>query len=45
MKTLKPLREYTHTRTHTQGNLINKEDKANNISLYINVYITDRLLM
>ena len=34
-----------HTHTHTQGNLINKENKANNISLYINVYITDRLLI
>ena len=39
MKTLKSLREYT------EGNLINKENKANNISLYINVYITDLLLI
>jgi len=37
---MKTLQEYT------QGNLINKKtNKADNISLYINVYKTDQLLI
>ena len=30
---------------HTQGDLINKINKADEISLYINVYKTDRLII
>ena len=34
-----------HTHTHTQGDLIKRTNKADNVSLYINVYKTDRLLI
>ena len=34
-----------HSDTHTQGNLINEINKADEISLYISMYITDRLLI
>ena len=42
---MKNLETVERVHTHTHGNLIKKENKANNISLYINVYITDRLLI
>ena len=44
MKNLESV-ERVHTHTHTQGNLINEINKADKISLYINMYITDRLLI
>ena len=34
-----------HTHTHTQGNLIDRKNKADKVGLYINVYKTDQLLI
>ncbi len=38
------VRVHTHTHTHT-CNLINIKNKADEVSLYINVYKTDRLII
>ena len=35
----------TVARVHTHGTLTNKINKANNISLYINVYKTDQFII
>ena len=44
MKNLESV-ERVHTHTHTQGDLIKIINKADEVSLYINVYKTDRLLI